>query len=140
MNIRVKNSGIVRLTIRRNLRQGNLIIAEAMRNIPFPIRRVYFMNRIKDGRTVRGGHAHKTLTQAIFSANGSFTLNLDDGQHKPKLVLHGPDVGIILGPKLWHTMSKFSKDCVVLVLASDHYRERDYIRDYDEFLKITKRS
>ncbi|MDP2599046.1 MAG: FdtA/QdtA family cupin domain-containing protein, partial [Candidatus Liptonbacteria bacterium] len=108
------------------------------KNIPFPIRRVYFMNNIKDATAIRGGHAHKKTEQAIFCANGSFLLHLDDGKRKQKVLLNDPANGIILGPKLWHAMSKFSKNCVVLVFASAHYNERDYIRDYDAFLKIAR--
>ncbi len=137
--IKVKNSGIVKLAVRKDPRRGNLFVAEAMKNIPFPVRRVYFTNNIKDASAVRGGHAHKKTTQVIFCANGSFVLNLDDGKRKQKLLLNNPAFGIILGPKLWHTMSKFSKDCVILVISSDYYNEKDYIRGHAEFLRIVKK-
>ena len=141
MKIKVKNSGVVRLTARKDRQRGNLFIAEASRNVPFNIRRVYLINNFgKVALAERGGHAHKKLTQAIFCVNGSFVLGLDDGTKKQKLVLNKADYGVILGPKLWHTMSRFSRDCVIVVFASDYYKESDYIREYDEFLKIVTRS
>ena len=98
--------------------------------------RVYFVNNVRDASAIRGGHAHKKLSQIIVCANGSFVLNLDDGKHKQSILLDKPTFGIILKPKLWHTMSKFSKDCVILVFASAHYNERDYIGTYNDFLKV----
>lgn len=136
MKIKVKNSGIVRLTAQKDPQRGDLFVAEAKKHIPFPIRRAYFINNFRDASIVRGNHAHKKLAQAIFCANGSFVLELDDGKHKQKILLNEPTFGIILGPKLWATMSKFSKDCVALVFASDYYDERDYIKNYSDFLKI----
>ena len=121
-------------------RRGNLFAAEGAKNIPFAIRRVYFVNNMRDAAVMRGGHAHKKTKQVIFCANGSFRLHLDDGKKKQSIVLDTPTSGVILGPKLWHTMSKFSKNCVMLVFASDYHRESDYIRDYEDFRKIVKTS
>lgn len=136
MKIKVKNSGVVTLSAWKEPR-GHLFVAEATKNIPFRIKRVYFTTNLKNAK-VRGEHAHKKLVQAIFCVSGSFVLGLDDGKCKQKILLNKPEIGIILGPKLWHSMSKFSKDCVILVFASDYYKEGDYIRDYGEFLKIVK--
>ena len=136
MHIHVNHSGIVQLTVRKDPRRGDLFVAEAAKNIPFPIRRVYFVNNVREASAIRGGHAHKKLSQIIVCANGSFVLNLDDGKHKQSILLDKPTFGIILKPKLWHTMSKFSKDCVILVFASAHYNERDYIGTYNDFLKV----
>ncbi len=140
MVIKVKNSGVVQLDARKDSRRGDLFVAEGAKNIPFEIRRVYFVNNIKDAEVARGGHAHKKTRQVIFCANGSFTLHLDDGRRKQKIVLKTPKTGVVLGPKLWHTMSDFSKDCVILVFASDYYRESDYMRSYDDFQKMVRSS
>lgn len=132
-SIRVANSGFVRLNCFEDLPDGNLFIAEARREIPFPIKRVYFINCLANPKAVRGRHAHRRLEQMIFCINGSFMLHLDDGRRKQRMRLDDPAVGIRLGPYLWHTMSSFSYDCVILVFAADWYDATDYIRDYAEF-------
>ncbi len=134
MKIKVKNSGIIKLSAWKEPR-GHLFVAEAMRHIPFRIKRTYFMNNLQNAE-LRGDHAHKKTTQAIFCVNGSFVLGLDDGKRKQKVLLNKPEFGVILGPKLWHNMSQFSKDCVILVCASDYYKEKDYIRTYEEFSQL----
>jgi hypothetical protein len=131
--LRVRNSGIVRLDRVRDYPDGDLFIAEAQKEIPFAIRRVYFINNLANAKAIRGKHAHRTLEQVIFCINGSFVLQLDDGATKQRLTLSDPSIGIRLRPLVWHTMSGFSKDCVILVLASARFAEKDYIRDYAEF-------
>ena len=136
IKIRVKNSGLIRLqTVRDKDGDGDMFIGEAMKNIPFKIKRVFFVNNPKRKKSVRGDHAHKKFNQVIFCINGSFVLNLDDGRTKQSILMDDPSIGIILGARLWHTMADLSKDCNILVLADDFYREDDYIRDYGEFLK-----
>lgn len=135
MRIKVKNSGTIKLATKKDSKRGNLFVATAQKNIPFVIRRAYFINNLHQSK-IRGNHAHKKTIQAIFCLNGSFVLNLDDGRHKQKVLLKNPEIGVLLGAKLWHSMSRFSKNCVILVLASAYYRESDYIRNYDEFKKI----
>lgn len=136
--LRVRQSGIIKLKFFRDPPDGNLAIAEAGRHIPFPIKRVYFINALENPRAVRGRHAHRRLEQALFCINGAFTLSLDDGTRAQSFRLDDPTRGIRIGPKLWHTMSDFSHDCVILVLASDWFRESDYIRDYDTFVKTVR--
>lgn len=136
--ILVKNSGVVRLKATGKPETGMLYAVEAEREIPFAIKRVYFMQGMPKGAT-RGNHAHRTLTQAIFAAAGSFTLTLDDGVAKQTVRMDDPSSGIILGPHLWATMSEFSNDCVILVFADDYYEESEYIRDYAEFFAIVQK-
>ena len=136
--LRVKRSGIVKLQFFKDLPDGNLFIAESMKDIPFDIKRVYFINNLANPKALRGKHAHKRLEQVLFCINGSFVLHLDDGQLTQRITLNDPAVGIRLGPRLWHTMSSFSYDCVILVLASDHYDESDYIRDYKSFVSYVR--
>ena len=133
LKLRVRNSGLVALKFFKDLPDGNLFIAEAGRQVPFDIKRIYFINTLANPKAVRGQHAHRELEQAIFCINGSFTLQLDDGRVKQRVLMNDPACGIRLGPMLWHTMSSFSYDCVILVLASDHFDEADYIRDYQVF-------
>jgi SAM-dependent methyltransferase len=117
---------------------GHLFIGEEKKNIPFAIKRFYFINQLSDPKAVRGMHAHKKLEQIILCINGSFDLHLDDGRRKWKIVMKDPAVGICLKSKVWHTMTNFSRDCVILVVANDYYDEKDYIRNYEEFLEYIK--
>lgn len=135
LEIHVKNSGVLTMTFFDDFPDGNLTIAEGMKNIPFEIKRVYFINNLFNKKSVRGKHAHKELEQVIFCINGQFTIDLDDGTTKQSIVLDDSHYGIRLGARLWHEMRDFSNDCVILVLASEYYNEDDYIRSYDEFLK-----
>lgn len=139
LQLRVRHSGLIRLQFYKDLPDGNLFIAEAGRQVPFPIQRVYFINTLANHEAVRGRHAHRTLEQAIFCINGSFTLALDDGRTKQRVLMNDPACGIRLGPMLWHTMTGFSYDCVILVLASARFSESDYIRDPAEFRRLARR-
>lgn len=137
--IRVRNSGLVTLQHVEDYPDGNLYIGEALRNIPFKVKRFFLIKDFDNANVVRGKHAHKKLEQVIFCVNGSFSLHLDDGKRKQKIKMDNPCIGVILGQLLWHEMGGFSKDCVILVVADDYYKESDYIRDYEEFLSWAKR-
>jgi dTDP-4-dehydrorhamnose 3,5-epimerase-like enzyme len=137
--IYVKNSGYIYLPKIVDDKDGSLVVAEAGLNIPFPIKRVYYIGNFEKCRSIRGKHAHKQLEQVIFCISGSFTLQLDDGEKKQQIVMDKDNVGVVLGKELWHEMKDFSPDAVLLVLASDHYNEGDYIRDYDRFLAYVKK-
>lgn len=138
--IKVKNSGIIQLQHFNDFPDGNLVIGEAEKNIPFRIKRFYFINDLFNKKSVRGKHAHKKLQQYIFCLSGKFILGLDDGTRKQEITMDSPYVGVKLGPMLWHTMKNFSNDCVILVIANDYYDEKDYIRDYTEFLSYIRRT
>jgi len=136
MRIKVKNSGTVKLkAIIDKDGDGDMFIAEATKNIPFKIKRVFFITRPTSKKPVRGNHAHKKIRQVIFCISGSFALKLDDGKTRQSIIMKNPSVGIILGTRLWHTMTKLSKDCCILVLSDGFYREDDNIRSYDKFLE-----
>ncbi|MFA5886391.1 MAG: FdtA/QdtA family cupin domain-containing protein [Patescibacteria group bacterium] len=137
--IKVKNSGLITLQFFDDFPDGNLVIAEALKNVPFAIKRLYFINHLFNKKAKRGHHAHKKLEQIIFCLNGSFTINLDDGKTKQSLKINSPYYGLRLGPALWHTMSNFSADCVILVIAADYYQESDYLRNYEDFKKFVNR-
>jgi dTDP-4-dehydrorhamnose 3,5-epimerase-like enzyme len=134
-----KNSGYIELKKIKDERDGSLIIANAIQDIPFEIKRVYFINQLENSISIRGKHAHRNLEQVIFCINGNFTLGLDDGTRKQKIVMNQDNIGVKLGSMLWHTMENFSSDCILLIFASDYYSEADYIRDYDEFIKLVNK-
>lgn len=139
-DIDLKNSGIIRTQVVKDYPDGNLYIAETSKDLPFVIRRVYWINNFTRPDAVRGKHAHKSLRQAIFCTSGCFTLLLDDGIKRCFIVMDAYDKGVYLGPLLWHEMTHFSQDCGVLVLASDLYNPEDYIRNYQEFLEYVQKS
>ena len=134
----IKNCKPIRLKFVNDGVDGNLVIAEAHKQIPIAIKRVYFINNLNHRGAIRGKHAHRKLEQVLLCIKGSFTLGLDDGERKEQIIMDKSHVGVYMGPGVWHTMRGFSSDCVILVLASDVYKESDYIRDYDEFLRFAR--
>lgn len=136
MQIEVKYSGIIKPKTIFDSPDGTLTVIEGLTDIPFTIRRLYYINNFHSGDSIRGRHAHKRLNQAITCINGHFILSLDDSVNTQKVYLSSEmNCYILLGPGLWHTMEKFSDDCVILVVASDYYDESDYIRSYSEFIE-----
>ena len=113
--------------------RGNLSFAENMNQIPFEIKRAYWVYDVPGGES-RGSHAHKTLEQFIIAASGSFRVTLDDGTQKRSFTLNRPYQGLLVKPGMWRELDDFSSGAVCMVLASDLYKAEDYIRDYDEFL------
>ena len=123
---------LVPLTVRGDAR-GSLVAIEGKRDLPFAIARVYYVFGTTAG-VDRGCHAHHTLRQLAIPVAGSCTMLLDDGQDRVSVRLDDPAVGLTVPPMVWHMMSDFSPDCVLMVLADEVYDEGDYIRDYDDFL------
>lgn len=117
--------------------RGQLSVLEAQKNIPFPIKRVYYLNNMRPD-VPRGFHAHKKLEQVAVCVAGKCHMLLDDGNNKEKVLMDSPNKAIRIEPMVWHEMHDFSEDCVLLVLASDHYDEGDYIRNYEAFLNVAK--
>ncbi|MET7641397.1 FdtA/QdtA family cupin domain-containing protein [Streptomyces sp. NPDC005438] len=113
--------------------RGSLSIVESEWTAGFPIRRVYYLHDLRDG-TARGAHAHRSLEQLFLPAHGSFTVSVDDGFQKRSYHLDDPGTGLYVGPMVWRDLTDFSADGVCLVLASEHYDEADYYREYTEFL------
>lgn len=112
--------------------QGWLVALEAERNVPFPVRRVYYIYGTRPG-VHRGRHAHYKLRQVLVCLNGACTILLDDGRSREEVRLTGNTEGLVLDPMIWHEMYDFSPGCVLIVLADDWYDEADYIRDYAAF-------
>lgn len=117
--------------------RGKLVALEQSRNVPFEIKRVYYMFGTQ-ANVRRGYHAHKKLRQLAIPVSGSCRFHLDDGNEKVDILLDDPSVGLLIEPRFWHEMYDYSEDCILLVLASDNYDESDYIRNYDEFVESAK--
>lgn len=115
--------------------RGQLVALEEHKDIPFEIKRVYYMYDTKEG-VRRGYHAHKSLEQILICIHGSCKILMDNGEEKKIVSLEKPYEGLYISNNIWREMFDFSPDAVLMVLASDFYKEEDYIRDYDEFLKF----
>lgn len=115
--------------------RGQLVSLEEINDIPFTIKRVYYIYDTKSG-VVRGNHAHKNLEQILVCIAGSCKVKLDNGNETKVVNLEKPYEGLYIPNNVWREMYDFSKDAILLVLASEVYIEQDYIRDYDEFLKL----
>jgi dTDP-4-dehydrorhamnose 3,5-epimerase-like enzyme len=115
--------------------RGQLIAIEENKDIPFEVKRIYYMYDTAENVS-RGHHAHKKLQQILICVHGSCEVLLDDGNERQRIRLDKPYEGIYLSNAIWREMDNFSKDAVLLVMASDFYIEEDYIRDYDEFLQF----
>jgi dTDP-4-dehydrorhamnose 3,5-epimerase-like enzyme len=117
--------------------RGSLIAIEEGYNALFEIKRVYYIFDTKKG-VERGFHAHINLKQICIAVKGSCTFVLDNGEKREEINLTNPNQGLFIEGLIWREMKDFSPDCVLVVLASEHYDESDYIRDYDKFLEETK--
>ena len=117
--------------------RGKLISLESHKNLPFAIKRVYYIFDTSPDLP-RGFHAHKELEQLVVAIDGACEFVLDDGKSKESIWLNRPDVGLYIGKNMWREMRNFSYGCKLMILASDYYDESEYIRDYAEFLKMVK--
>lgn len=116
--------------------RGNLTPVEGERDIPFPIRRAYWIYDVPGG-AVRGGHAYRTLEEVFVSLSGSFDLSVDDGRGNTfRHTLNRSYYGVYVPAMMWRRLSNFSTNAVCLILASRHYDEGDYVRDYDDFRRL----
>ncbi|WP_448522234.1 sugar 3,4-ketoisomerase [Schleiferia thermophila] len=113
-------------------RAGNITIVEGRENVPFDVKRIYYLYDIPGGED-RGGHAHKALHQLVIAASGSFDVLLNDGMNKKVVTLNRPDYGLYIVPGIWRELMEFSSGAICLVLASEVYDEEDYIREYELF-------
>ena len=125
---------VIELDRHHSDRKGNISVVENGKDIPFNVKRAYYLYDVPGGES-RGGHAHKELSQFIIAASGSFTVTLDDGHVKRTFTLNRPYQGLYVVPGIWRMLDDFSSGAVCLVLASEKYDASDYIRDYNEFLK-----
>ncbi|MET3028191.1 FdtA/QdtA family cupin domain-containing protein [Flavobacterium sp. UW10123] len=112
---------------------GNITVVENNINIPFTVKRIYYLYDVPMGAD-RGGHGHYDLQQYIIAASGSFTFVLDDGITRKDFFLNDPSKALHIRPGIWREIKDFSSGSICLVFASSEYNESDYIRDYVEFL------
>lgn len=117
--------------------RGKLISLEENKNIPFDIKRVYYIFDTQENM-VRGKHSHPHLQQVVVCTSGSCKFSLDNGKNKKIVELDSPEIGLFIGENIWREMYDFSSDCVLMVLANEYYNEDEYIRDYEEFLEKLK--
>lgn len=114
--------------------RGNLTVAQSFNNVPFDIKRVYWVYDVPGGES-RGGHAHKACKEIVIALSGSFHLTVDNGAERKTVLLNHPYEGLLVDTDVWRTLEDFSSGAVCLVLASEPFDEDDYIRDYDDFLR-----
>ncbi|WP_421227863.1 sugar 3,4-ketoisomerase [Aeromonas enteropelogenes] len=117
--------------------RGALVALEDGKNVPFEIHRVYYLFATQPDVT-RGLHAHRELKQMLIAVRGSCRILLDDGKEKVNVLLDDPAQGLIIDSLIWREMYQFSDDCVLLVLANQHFDETDYIRDYSIFINLVE--
>lgn len=113
--------------------RGSLVALEGNKSVPFDIKRAYYIFDTKEGVS-RGYHAHRNLKQVAVCVTGSCRFVLDDGFHQEEIILDGSTKGLVIEGLIWREMHDFTPDCVLMVLASEHYDESDYIRDYQAFV------
>ncbi len=118
-------------------RAGNITPVDGELDVPFPIRRVYYLYDVPGGEG-RGGHAHYELQQFIIAASGSFDIQIDDGINKRTIFLNRPYYALHIVPGIWREIMNFSSGSILMVLASHTYDEKDYIRNYQEFTNFRK--
>jgi dTDP-4-dehydrorhamnose 3,5-epimerase-like enzyme len=116
--------------------RGNLAVIEND-CIPYAIKRVYYLYDVPSD-AFRGGHAHKEQQEFLIALSGSFEVVLDDGKTKQRVMLNKPNKGLLIPTGIWRELDNFSSGAVCLVLASDNFKEADYIRDYKQFLLSKK--
>ncbi len=118
--------------------KGKLISLEENKNIPFNIKRVYYIfGTLENVR--RGFHAHYKIEQMAVCIKGSCKFLMDNGKIKDVVTLNNNYTGLLIPPMIWHEMFDFSPDCVLMVLADDYYYESDYIRNYNDFIKLANK-
>lgn len=117
--------------------RGNLSFAEQNNHIPFEIKRTYWIYDVPGGEA-RGGHAFRQNQEFVVALSGSFDIIVDDGQNKKAFTLNRSYYGLYVPAGLWRTMANFSTNSLALEFGSEHYNEKDYIRDYSDFLKLKK--
>lgn len=127
------NVSLIRFQVHGDDR-GSLIVLENGHNLPFDVKRVYYIYGTKPN-VARGFHAHKKLKQLLIAVSGTVTVKCEYNGSQKEYTLNRPDEGLLIEGLVWREMHDFSSDCVLLVLADEYYSENDYIRDYNEYLR-----
>lgn len=139
--MRINNSSVFNCTIidisKVHTDSGNITVVENEKNIPFNVKRVYYLYDVPSGEE-RGGHAHYELEQYIIAASGSFDVIVDDGTNKRRFSLNRPNLALHIVPGLWRELYNFSSGSICMVLVSQKYEKNDYIREYNEFINFKR--
>jgi dTDP-4-dehydrorhamnose 3,5-epimerase-like enzyme len=130
MNVRVIDLKVL------GMPQAPLVALESSRNVPFEIKRIYYLFGTAAGVS-RGFHAHKKLQQLMICVRGACKVLLQDGKEEMEILLNKPNMGLYIGAMIWREIHDLSQDCVVVVLADQYYDEDDYIRAHERFLEMT---
>ena len=117
--------------------RGQLVAIEENKDLPFDVKRVYYMYDTLPG-VRRGFHAHRNLQQILLCVSGSCKIHLDNGKETAEVLLDKPNEGLYIANDMWREMYDFTPGAVLLVLASEHYDEADYIRNYEDFIKLVR--
>lgn len=117
--------------------RGQLVAIEAMKDLPFPVNRVYYIYDTLPG-VRRGFHAHRNLQQILVCVSGSCKIHLDNGHDTAEVTLDKPNIGLYIANNMWREMYDFTPGTVLLVLASEYYDEADYIRNYEDFIRMVR--
>ena len=118
--------------------RGHLVVVEGLKDVPFDIKRVFYIYG-SDQDVVRGQHANRKTEFVLINVSGASKVTTDDGYEKTTFNLDEPDMGVYIPEMVWKNMYDFSKDSVLLVLASEHYDGNEYMRDYEEFIKEVRK-
>lgn len=137
--MKVKNCKIITLPERATPDGCKIAFGESKAHIPFEIKRFYSIYNFEREGIKRGGHAHRTFEQVFFAINGSFLFLLDDGTIQERVNVNNPQMGVFVGPAVWHEMVDIVKGSIIFVVASHVYNESDYIRNYQQFLEYVKK-
>ena len=119
--------------------RGSLYFSEFLANLPFVIRRIYYICDVMDEKTVRGCHAHKNLEQVILCFGGSCDILLDNGEEKQLIRMDSPGRALYIHGVIWREITNITKNATIMVLASDIYDESDYLRSYEDFIDYVKK-
>ena len=132
--IKIKDTFFIDVREIKEDKRGTLYYLDHFRDLYFKINRVYWVTNVTKG-TIRGYHAHKRNKQILICIKGAVNINLDDGLNRESVILADSTRALYLGNNVWHSIEYIEQDSVLLVLASENYEEKDYIRDYEQFIK-----
>ena len=132
----IDNCHIITLE-KHNHENGNLSVVESLNQLPFSISRVYYLYDVPGGEE-RGGHSHHECFEFIVAVSGSFDIEINDGVKSKTISLNRSNIGLLVAPGIWRVLNNFSSGSVCLVIASEKYNEADYVRNFDDFLELTK--
>lgn len=134
--INLENCYLIEFPKYGDSKRGYLSVIEKLKNIPFDIKRIYYIYDIGDLSEIRGPHAHKNTEQIFITLNGKAKYHIDNGFTRKEIVIDKPNIGIYIGPNIWHYITNFSSNVILLVIASQFYDPLDYLKKYENFLNF----